>query len=198
MKSVSNAFKLSCDNDIIDSDFLIYVSKGKNGSTLCTLDNTDFIIQTMRLRGSSTSEQTMSIGGVCATEFTMTLTRNGVNKLQSNSGLKKNYCLHVVQWNKVDDESQSLESPIYNTDGSLNTSGKCDLGYYYISRIKNSDYACEITAYDGMVRFDKAIGANVLKYMKKNKKTISGWLDYFCTKLNNSYFSFSYSVSPSK
>ena len=197
MKSVSNAFKLSCDNDIIDSDFLIYVSKGKNGSTLCTLDNTDFIIQTMRLRGSSTSEQTISIGGVCASEFTMTLTRKGVNKLQSNNGLKKNYCLHVVQWNKVDDGSQSSESPIYNTDGSLNTSGKCDLGYYYISRIKNSDYACEITAYDGMIRFDKAIGANVLKYMKKNKKTISGWLDYFCTKLNNSYFSFSYSVSPS-
>ena len=62
--------------------------------------------------------------------------------------------------------------------------------------MKNSDYECEITAYDGMIRFDKAIGANVLKYMKKNKKTISGWLEYFCTKLNNSYFSFSYYVSP--
>lgn len=195
MKSVSNAFKLSCDNDVIDSDFLVYVSKGKNGNVLCTLDNTDFIIQTMRLRGSSTSEQTISIGGVCSTEFTMTLTKNGVDKLQSNNSLKKNYCLHVVQWNKVDDENQSSESPIYNVDGSLNTSGRCDLGYYYISKIKNSDYDCEITAYDGMVRFDKAIGAKVLKYMKKNKKTISDWLDYFCTKLNNSYFSFSYSVS---
>ena len=195
MKSVSDAFKLSCDNDIIDSDFLVYVSKGKDGNVLCTLDNTDFIIQTMRLRGSSTSEQTISIGGVCSTEFTMTLTKNGVDKLQSNNSFKKNYCLHVVQWNKVDDENQSSESPIYNVDGSLNTSGRCDLGYYYISKIKNSDYDCEITAYDGMVRFDKAIGANVLKYMKKNKKTIRGWLDYFCTKLNNSYFRFSYSVS---
>lgn len=195
MKSVSNVFKLSCDNDVIDSDFLVYVSKGKDGNVLCTLDNTDFIIQTMRLRGSSTSEQTISIGGVCSTEFTMTLTKNGVDKLQSNNSLKKNYCLHVVQWNKVDDENQSSESPIYNVDGSLNTSGRCDLGYYYISKIKNSDYDCEITAYDGMIRFDKAIGANVLKYMKKNKKTISGWLDYFCTKLKNSYFNFSYSVS---
>lgn len=195
MKSVSDVFKLSCDNDVIDSDFLVYVSKGKDGSVLCTLDNTDFIIQTMRLRGSSTSEQTISIGGVCSTEFTMTLTKNGVDKLQSNNSLKKNYCLHVVQWNKVDDENQSSESPIYNIDGSLNTSGRCDLGYYYISKIKNSDYDCEITAYDGMIRFDKVIGANVLKYMKKNKKTISGWLDYFCSKLNNSYFSFSYSVS---
>ena len=195
MKSVSNAFKLSCDNDVIDSDFLVYVSKGKDGNVLCTLDNTDFIIQTMRLRGSSTSEQTISIGGVCSTEFTMTLTKNGVDKLQSNNSLKKNYCLHVVQWNKVDDENQSSESPIYNVDGSLNTLGRCDLGYYYISKIKNSDYDCEITAYDGMIRFDKAIGAKVLKHMKKNKKTISEWLDYFCTKLNNSYFSFSYSVS---
>lgn len=195
MKSVSNAFKLSCDNDVIDSDFLVYVSKGKNGNVLCTLDNTDFIIQTMRLRGSSTSEQTISIGGVCSTEFTMTLTKKGVDKLQSNNSLKKNYCLHVVQWNKVDDENQSSESPIYNVDGSLNTSGRCDLGYYYISKIKNSDYDCEITAYDGMLRFDKAIGAKVLKHMKKNKKTISDWLAYFCTKLNNSYFSFSYSVS---
>lgn len=195
MKSVSNAFKLSCDNDVIDSDFLVYVSKGKDGNVLCTLDNTDFIIQTMRLRGSSTSEQTISIGGVCSTEFTMTLTKKGVDKLQSNNSLKKNYCLHVVQWNKVDDENQSSESPIYNVDGSLNTSGRCDLGYYYISKIKNSDYDCEITAYDGMLRFDKAIGAKVLKHMKKNKKTISDWLDYFCTKLNNSYFSFSYSVS---
>lgn len=195
MKSVSNAFKLSCDNDVIDSDFLVYVSKGKGGNVLCTLDNTDFIIQTMRLRGSSTSEQTISIGGVCSTEFTITLTKNGVDKLQSNNSLKKNYCLHVVQWNKVDDGNQSSESPIYNVDGSLNTSGRCDLGYYYISKIKNSDYDCEITAYDGMIRFDKAIGAKVLKHMKKNKKTISEWLDYFCTKLNNSYFSFSYSVS---
>lgn len=195
MKSVSNAFKLSCDNDVIDSDFLVYVSKGKDGNVLCTLDNTDFIIQTMRLRGSSTSEQTISIGGVCSTEFTLTLTKNGVDKLQSSNSFKKNYCLHVVQWNKVDDENQSSESHIYNVDGSLNTTGRCDLGYYYISKIKNSDYDCVITAYDGMLRFDKAIGANVLKYMKKNKKTISGWLDYFCTKLNNSYFSFSYSVS---
>lgn len=195
MKSVSNAFKLSCDNDVIDSDFLVYVSKGKDGNVLCTLDNTDFIIQTMRLRGSSTSEQTISIGGVCSTEFTITLTKNGVDKLQSNNSLKKNYCLHVVQWNKVDDENQSSESPIYNVDDSLNTSGRCDLGYYYISKIKNSDYDCVITAYDGMIRFDKSIGAKVLKYMKKNKKTISDWLDYFCTKLNNSYFSFSYSVS---
>ena len=119
MKNVSSEFIASCDNNIIDSDFLIYVSKGKNGNVLCTLDNTDFIIQTMRLRGSSTSEQTISIGGVCSTEFTMTLTRKGVKKLQSNSSLKKNYCLHVVQWNKVDNESQSSESPIYNTDGKI-------------------------------------------------------------------------------
>ena len=130
MYNVSDEFKNSCNSTNIDSDFLIYV-KTMDGSDICTLDSTHVMSDSIVIRRSSVSSSAFSLGSACTSELKMTLTRKGVKELKSNGGLKKNTVFNLVQWNRVD-EYQSDDTPVYNKDGWLNETGKCNLGYFYL------------------------------------------------------------------
>lgn len=184
MRVVSDGFKESCDKDLICSNFLIDVSVSKSGGALCTLTNDDLVLESCTISGDSTSSSNFSIGGVCSSELKLTLTKSGVNKMKTTGCFSKNYCLHITQYNYVGDDIGNA----FNYDLDSNNWSACSLGYYYISKIENHDYDCDITAYDGMIIFDKKISASELKYMRENSKTIDEWAEYFCSKLSNTFF----------
>lgn len=188
MLSVSNLFIDSTNQDDIYSTFKVYVSKKKSGTTLVVLDINDFVEDSLELTKQSSSSGSFAIGGVCMSEFRMTLNRKGVDKLKAAGAFRKKYCLKVVQWNKVADTAQSDDDFSVNRDGSVNTTGRCVLGYYYIGVIKNSDYQCELTAYSSIIMLDKNVSAKFLKKLKTEKHTISEWGSLIAAACSKSYY----------
>ena len=195
MKNVTALFKASCNNDVVQSLFKIFVYNKLGGSLYATLEGDDFFENSLTITSQATSSSSFNIGGVCAGKLTVTLTRAGVSKLKNASALRKGMCWKVVQWNKVADSSQSTKDFSKNTDGTENTSGKCNLGVFYVSAVENNDYSCDITAYDGMLAFDKTVTSVNNQYMQQNKKTVAGWVDWICGICVTGSYSFSYGVA---
>lgn len=194
MISVNQLFIDSCNSDCVSSQIKIRVSATKVGTVLCTLNDDEFNISSNSIEKQASSGASCNIGGVCSNKIKIVLNQKGIEKLNAVDGFKKNYVLHLIQWNKVNDNNQSEEDFSENLDHSENTTGKCDLGYYYISEIKNTYYDCEITAYDGMLSFEQALTISQLKYMMTQRKTVDQWLSYFCNLVNNGI---SYTVNSS-
>lgn len=192
MISVNQKFIDSCNSDYVLSQLKIKVSTNKAGTILCTLNDDEFNISSNSVEKQASSGAVCNVGGVCSNRIKIVLNQKGIEKLDAVDGFKKNYVLHLIQWNKVDDPQQSDEDFSENLDHSENETGKCDLGFYYISQIKNNYYDCELTCYDGMLAFEKNLTITQLKYMMTNSKTVDQWLAYFCTLVNDSNFNISY------
>lgn len=195
MKNVTALFKASCNNDVVQSLFKIFVYNKLGGSLYATLEGDDFFENSLTITSQATSSSSFNIGGVCAGKLTVTLTRAGVSKLKNASALRKGMCWKVVQWNKVADSSQSTKDFSKNTDGTENTSGKCNLGVFYVSAVENNDYSCGITAYDGMLAFDKTVTSANNQYMQQNKKTVAGWVEWICGICVMGNYSFEHGVA---
>ena len=192
MISVNQKFIDSCNSDYVLSQLKIKVSTNKAGTVLCTLNDDEFNISSNSVEKQASSGAVCNVGGVCSNRIKIVLNQKGIEKLDAVDGFKKNYVLHLIQWNKVDDANQSDTDYSENLDHSENQTGKCDLGFYYISQIKNNYYDCELTCYDGMLAFEKNLTITQLKYMMTNSKTVDQWLAYFCTLVNDSNFNISY------
>lgn len=192
MISVNQKFIDSCNSDYVLSQLKIKVSTNKAGTVLCTLNDDEFNISSNSVEKQASSGAVCNVGGVCSNRIKIVLNQKGIEKLDAVDGFKKNYVLHLIQWNKVDDPQQSDTDYSENLDHSENETGKCDLGFYYISQIKNNYYDCELTCYDGMLAFEKNLTITQLKYMMTNSKTVDQWLAYFCTLVNDSNFNISY------
>lgn len=195
MKNVTALFKASCNSDVVQSLFKIFVYNKLGGSLYATLEGDDFFENSLTITSQATSSSSFNIGGVCAGKLTVTLTRAGVSKLKNASALRKGMCWKVVQWNKVADSSQSTKDFSKNTDGTENTSGKCNLGVFYVSAVENNDYSCGITAYDGMLAFDKTVTSANNQYMQQNKKTVAGWVEWICGICVTGNYSFEHGVA---
>lgn len=195
MKNVTSLFKASCNSDVVQSLFKIFVYNKLGGGLYATLEGDDFFEDSLTITSQATSSSSFNIGGVCAGKLTLTLTRAGVSKLKTASALRKGMCWKVVQWNKVADSAQSTNDFSKNTDGSDNTSGRCNLGVFYVSGVENNDYSCGITAYDGMLAFDKTVTAVNNQYMQQNKKTVAGWVDWICNICVTGSYSFGHGVA---
>lgn len=195
MKNVTSLFKASCNSDVVQSLFKIFVYNKLGGGLYATLDGDDFFEDSLTITSQATSSSSFNIGGVCAGKLTLTLTRAGVSKLKTASALRKGMCWKVVQWNKVADSAQSTTDFSKNTDGSDNTSGRCNLGVFYVSGVENNDYSCGITAYDGMLAFDKTVTAVNNQYMQQNKKTVAGWIDWICSICVTGNYNFGHGVA---
>jgi predicted nuclease with TOPRIM domain len=126
--------------------------------------------------------------------MTLTLTREGVAKLKDASCFSKGLCWKVIQWNKVEDENQNTENFSVNLDGSENTSGKCVLGIFYVDTIENNDYSCNISAYDGMLAFEKSVNAQMLNYFRYTEQPIEEWLKFICLQCVSEGYDFSYKI----
>jgi len=192
MISVNQKFKDSCNKANVQSQFKLYLSENKNSNVLATLNDDEFIIDSGSIEKQASSGAVLNIGGVCSNRIKITLTQKGVEKVNNVNGFKKNYALHLVQWNRVDDANQSPSDFSKNLDDSENITGKCDLGFYYISEIDNNYYSCVLTCYDGMIAFQRNFTITQIKYLKNNSKTVDEWLAYFCSLVNDSNFLISY------
>lgn len=195
MINVNQKFIDSCNSDVVASQYKIKVSVNKSGTVLCVLNDDEFDISTGGIQRQASSGSACNIGGVCSTRLKITLNQKGIDKLSSVDGFKKNYVLHLIQWNKVDDTYQSTSDYSLNLDNTENQTGKCDLGFYYISEIDNNYYNCNITAYDGMIAFERNFTMSQLKYLRDNKKSINDWLDYLCGLVSNANINISYTIS---
>lgn len=195
MINVNQKFIDSCNSDVVASQYKIKVSVNKSGTVLCVLNDDEFDISTGGIQRQASSGSACNIGGVCSTRLKITLNQKGIDKLEAVNGFKKNYVLHLLQWNKVDDTYQSTSDYSENLDHSENQTGKCDLGFYYISEIDNNYYNCNITAYDGMIAFERNFTMSQLKYLRENKKSINDWLDYLCGLVSNANINISYTIS---
>lgn len=185
---VNQKFIDSCNSDCVLSQIKIRVSATKGGTVLATLNDDEFNISSNSIEKQASSGASCNIGGVCSNRLKIVLNQKGIDKLEGVGGFKKNYVLHLIQWNKVNDVNQSDTDYSLNTNDTENTTGKCDLGFYYISEIKNNYYDCEITAYDAMIAFRKNLTLAQIKYMQTTPKTIQQWLTYFCSLVNDSNF----------
>ena len=76
MQNVSNLFKDSCDNSILFCVFEIIVSQTKSGDPILTLTNEDFIESTASIEKQTNSSSQFTIGGVCSSKLSLTLTRD--------------------------------------------------------------------------------------------------------------------------
>lgn len=195
MISVNQKFIDSCNSDVVASQYKIKVSVNKSGTVLCVLNDDEFDISTGGIQRQASSGSACNIGGVCSTRLKITLNQKGIDKISNVDGFKKNYVLHLIQWNKVDDTYQSTSDYSLNLDNTENQTGKCDLGFYYISEIDNNYYNCSITAYDGMIAFERNFTMSQLKYLRDNKKSIDDWLDYLCGLVSNANINISYTIS---
>lgn len=195
MINVNQKFIDSCNSDVVASQYKIKVSTNKVGTVLCTLNDDEFDISTGGIQRQASSGSACNIGGVCSTRLKITLNQKGIDKISNVDGFKKNYVLHLIQWNKVDDANQSTSDYSENLDHSENQTGKCDLGFYYISEIDNNYYNCSITAYDGMIAFERSFTITQLKYLRNNKKSIDDWLTYLCSLVVNDNINISYTDS---
>lgn len=195
MKNVTDLFKESCNADIVSCMVKIEISYNKSSSPIATLSGDDLIENSIRISSQTTSYQSFTIGGVCSSRLNLTLTRKGVSKLKDSGAFRKGMCWKVIQWNKVNDDNQDSTNFSVNIDGSENTSGKCKLGVFYVSKIDNDDYSCDIEAYDGMLVFEKSINATKLKFMRNNLKTAGEWVEYIVTTCRTLGYAFSYNMA---
>ena len=195
MQNVSTLFKDSCESNLIDSTFKIFVSKGKSGEVLAVLGVDDFFSDSATIEKQSSNSNVFTIGGVCASKFSFNLKKSGINKLKEANCFRKNYCLTVIQWNKVEDENQSIDDYSLNIDGSENETGKCKLGVYYIATINNKDYSCIVEAYDGMLAYEVVIPKAKLLYMSQNYKSIDDWIAWVNDECITEYYDLTYKGS---
>lgn len=195
MQNVSTLFKDSCESNLMDSTFKIFVSKGKSGEVLAVLGVDDFFSDSATIDKQSSNSNVFTIGGVCSSKFSFNLKKSGINKLKEANCFRKNYCLTVIQWNKVEDENQSIDDYSLNKDGSENETGKCKLGVYYIATINNKDYSCEVEAYDGMIAYEVVIPKAKLAYMRQNDKNIADWISWINDECITEYYDLTYKGS---
>ena len=140
MINVNQKFIDSCNSDVVASQFKLFLMENKTGYVLATLNDNEFTIDSGSIEKQASSGAVLNIGGVCSNRVKVTLNQQGINKVTSVDGFKKNYVLHLVQWNKVDDVNQSTSDYSLNLDNTENQTGKCDLGFYYISISRTTVY----------------------------------------------------------
>ncbi len=164
------------------------ISLSNSSSVLITLANDDFVTQTLQVSRQSTNSSSFTIGGVCSTKLNLSLNYKGIAKVKSVSALQKGYCFRLILWLKTNDPNQSDTDYSKNRDDSSNTTGRVDLGYFYIYNIKNSDYQCDLELYDAMLAFDRDITYQDQIYLYQGAKTITEWLELFCTSCSTANY----------
>ena len=155
----------------------IDLSIGKSGVVKTTLVDNDFEENSLTISASSTASSGFNIGGACKKQLSITLTRDGLEKLKNNSILRRKACLHVIA---------------EETDGTLS-----DKGYFYITEPTVDDYYAELTCYDGMVAFDKKIPESVLTEMQ-SEHTIEELFQLCVSNCTTNFYELSFDSSSIK
>lgn len=195
MQNVSELFKESCRQNTHNCCIKIAVCTNKKAPVFDYIRDSDISQDTLSIESLAIDGSSFTIGCACSAKMSFTLTRDAYTRVRKN-GFRKGICLVAVQWNKVADENQSDTDYSLNKDGTENETGKCPLGVFYVSEYTSNDYSCEVTAYDGMYKFDEKIMPQKLKLLLEKTLSISGWLTYIENNFANEFFTFSF-VRPS-
>lgn len=179
--------KINSD-DTKDFTFKLNVKLHKDASTLLTLTPTDVEASSLQLSRQATSNTYFTLGGICSSKLTMSLTSSGVDKLLEAGLLRKNVCFEYNEWLKVDDENQNSSDYSINTNGSENITGKVKNGYFYINKVENSDYSCNLELYDSMLAFSVDISYNDGIILTQGYRSILELLTLFCTSCSNDVY----------
>lgn len=171
--------KMSSD-DTKDFTFKLNVKLHKDAETLLTLTPNDVEADSLQLSRQATSNNYFTLGGVCSSKLTMSLTSSGVDKLLEAGLLRKDICFEYNEWLKVDDANQSKSDYSINTDGSENITGKVKNGYFYVNKVENSDYSCNLELYDSMLAFSIDISYNDGIILTQGYRSILELLTLFC------------------
>ena len=155
----------------------IDLSIGKSGVVKTTLVDNDFEENSLTISASSTASSGFNIGGACKKQLSITLTRDGLEKLKASSTLRRKACLHVIA---------------EETDGTLS-----DKGYFYITEPTVDDYYAELICYDGMVAFDKKIPESVLTEMQ-SEHTIEQLFQLCVSNCTTNFYELSFDSSSIK
>lgn len=119
-------------------------------SKLLTLTNNDFEENSLVITASTNSGNGFCIGSSCMKELTLTLTREGMTKLQSNNLLRRKLCLDVNVW-YLDESDNELEER---------------LGFFYVNKLDKYDYYAKLLCYDAMTFFSEKVPESVMKTMQ--------------------------------
>ncbi len=181
MYSVNQKYidKMSSD-DTKDFTFKLNVKLHKDAATLLTLTPDDVESDSLKLSRQATSNNYFTLGGVCSSKLTMSLTSSGVDKLLEAGLLRKDICFEYNEWLKVDDVNQSDSDYSINTDGTENTTGKVKNGYFYVNKVENSDYSCNLELYDSMLAFSVDISYNDGIILTQGYRSILELFTLFC------------------
>lgn len=163
-----------------DFTFKLNVKLNKDANTLLTLTLADVESDSLKLSRQATSNSYFTLGGVCSSKLTMSLTPSGVDRLLEAGLLRKDICFEYNEWLKVDDINQSDSDYSINTDGSENLTGKVKNGYFYVSNVENSDYSCNLELYDSMLAFSTDISYNDGIILTQGYRSILGLFTLFC------------------
>ena len=155
----------------------IDLSIGKSGVVKTTLVDNDFEENSLTISASSTASSGFNIGGACKKQLSITLTRDGLEKLKASSTLRRKACLHVIA---------------EETDGTLS-----DKVYFYITEPTVDDYYAELICYDGMVAFDKKIPESVLTEMQ-SEHTIEQLFQLCVSNCTTNFYELSFDSSSIK
>lgn len=191
MQNVSELFKESCRQNTHNCCIKIAVCTNKKAPVFDYIRDSDISQDTLSIESLAIDGSSFTIGCACSAKMSFTLTRDAYARVRKK-GFRKGICLVAVQWNKVADENQSDTDYSLNKDGTENETGKCPLGVFYVSEYTSNDYSCEVTAYDGMYKFDENIMPQKLTNLLKQTLSISGWLDYIERNFVNEFFVFSF------
>lgn len=189
MYSVNQKYidKISSD-DTKDFTFKLNVKLHKDASTLLTLTPNDVEADSLNLSRQATSNNYFTLGGVCSSKLTMSLTSSGVDKLIEAGLLRKDICFEYNEWLKVDDTNQSSSDYSINTDGSENTTGKVKNGYFYVNKVENSDYSCNLELYDSMLAFSIDISYNDGIILTQGYRSILELFTLFCNSCSTDLY----------
>lgn len=163
-----------------DFTFKLNVKLNKDAATLLTLTPDDVESDSLKLSRQATSNSYFTLGGVCSSKLTMSLTPSGVDKMLEAGLLRKDICFEYNEWLKVDDINQSDSDYSINTDGSENLTGKVKNGYFYVSNVENSDYSCNLELYDSMLAFSTDISYNDGIILTQGYRSILDLFTLFC------------------
>lgn len=130
------------------------------GVATCTLTTRDFEENTLVITASALSNSGFNVGGTSMAELSITLTRDGLHKMQTSNTLRRKAKLEVI----------TVEQGITTKRGE-----------FFITELKVNDYSAELTCYDGMVSFDDNLSESDLESLRNTGRTVSELFD-FCIK----------------
>ena len=164
-----------CKLEVLETD--------RNSPVVVTIRDDDIVEGSLVYNFQGTSDDKFNLGGVYSNSVSFTLNHSGLVKLRSSTYdyLKKNTCIRIKQWLKLDNDTEQDEDDwTINKDSTENQKGMVLMGEFYINSFESDDITAEVVCYDAMLAFDRTITSKDLLDLYQGRYTQTEWLIRFC------------------